>query len=144
MKIGVDSSVMVAGLHANHPLHVPAADWLIGNIDDNDLIAAHHSILETYAVLTRLPGNLRVTGAEARQLLEASIRPHIRIAAFAPESIWSSIDAMATSSAVGGQAYDAFIAGILTAAGVDAVATFNTAHFQRVAPRLRVIDPSQP
>ena len=69
MKIGVDSSIIVAGVHANHPLHAVAADWLIRNISENELIIAHHSILEAYAVLIRLPSTLRISGTEAKQLL---------------------------------------------------------------------------
>jgi len=42
MKIGVDSSILVAGIHANHPLHAVAASWLISNIPLHELIVTHH------------------------------------------------------------------------------------------------------
>ena len=56
MNIGVDSNVIVAGVHANHPYHALAANWLVQNLAEHQLMAAHYSVLESYAVLTRLPG----------------------------------------------------------------------------------------
>ena len=144
MKIGVDSCILVAGIHASHPLHAVAADWLIRNISSNELIITHHSILEIYAVLTRLPGELRITGPEAKQLLESTVRPNMQIADFSASSIWDCIDSLVNHSAVGGQSYDAFITEILTNAGVEAIATFNTTHFIKLASHLSIIDPSKP
>ncbi len=82
MKIGVDSSILVAGIHANQPLHAVAASWLINNIPLHELIVTHHSILETYAVLTRLSGELRLTGLEAKQLLLVTIKANMEVADF--------------------------------------------------------------
>ncbi len=144
MKIGVDSSILVAGLHANHPFHGPAANWLLHNIPLHQLIAAHHTILETYAVLTRLPGTLRITGPEAKQLLGTTVRPNVQIAAFSGASIWDCVDSLVEKAAAGGQSYDAFIAGILVSAGVEAIVTFNTRHFSQFADDLALIDPSKP
>jgi predicted nucleic acid-binding protein len=144
MKIGVDSSVLIAGVHANHPRHAAAATWLIRNIPLHELLVAHHSILETYAVLTRLPGDFRVTGAEAKQLLEATIKTNMQVAEFNASSIWDCIDSVVNHSAVGGNSYDVFIAGILYRSGAEAVATFNTRHFSEFSFQLSIIDPSQP
>ena len=52
MKIGIDSSVIVAGVHANHPRHAAAAQWLVQALTAHELIVCHHSVLESYAVLT--------------------------------------------------------------------------------------------
>lgn len=87
MKISVDGSVLVAAVHANHPLHVVAADWLATRMAEDELWVTHHAVLETYAVLTRLPGPLRVTGDEARMLLDRTVRPHLRLAGFEPDWI---------------------------------------------------------
>jgi predicted nucleic acid-binding protein len=144
MKIGVDSSILVAGVHANHPLHAVAAGWLIKNIPLHELIVSHHSILETYAVLTRLPGELRVTGPEAKQLLESTIKPNMRVADFSSHSIWDCIDSLVNHSALGGHSYDVFIAKILSKAGVKSIATFNTRHFSEFATKISTIDPSKP
>jgi predicted nucleic acid-binding protein len=144
MKIGIDSCILVAGVHANHPLHAVAANWLIRNIPLHELIVTHHSILEAYAILTRLPGEFRIDGIEARQLLESTIRPNMIIAKFDAASIWDYITALVNQSSTGGHSYDAFIAEILINHGIDAIATFNTKHFIRFAPQISIIDPSSP
>jgi len=144
MKIGVDSSILVAGVHANHPLHAIAANWLIRNIASKELIVAHHSILETYAVLTRLPGKLRTSGSEAKQLLESTVKSNMHVADFSSVSIWDCIDSIVSHSAVGGHSYDAFIIEILNNAEVEAIATFNTTHFIELTPDLPIIDPAKP
>ena len=144
MKIGVDSSILVAGVHANHPLHAVAAGWLIKNIPLHELIVSHHSILETYAVLTRLPGELRLTGPEAKQLLESTIKLNMRVADFSSSSIWECIDSLVNHSALGGRSYDVFIAEILSKSGAESVATFNTRHFSEFATKFSIIDPSKP
>ena len=53
--VGVDTSVMVAAVHANHPMHSAAARWLDAALGSHTVVVAHHSVLEAYAVLTRLP-----------------------------------------------------------------------------------------
>jgi hypothetical protein len=65
------------------------------------------------------------SGPEAKQLLETTVRPNIQIAACLGASIWDWVDSFVEKAAVGGQSYDAFIAGILVSAGVEAIATFN-------------------
>ena len=144
MKIGVDSSVLIAGVHANHPRHAVAAKWLIRNISLHELMVSHHAILESYAVLTRLPGQWRLTGSEAKKLLESTIKPNMRIAGFKASSIWHSLDSLVNHSAVGGHSYDVFSAEILCQSGAEAIATFNTRHFSEFFSQISIIDPSQP
>ncbi len=144
MRIGVDSCILIAGVHANHPFHAIASAWLIRNISLHELVVAHHSILETYAVLTRLPGEFRISSSEVKQLLESSIRPNMMIAPFSSTSIWDCIDSLVNQSATGGNSYDYFIAEILINFGVESIATFNTSHFIDFATSINIIDPSKP
>ena len=143
MKIGVDSSVLIAGVHANHPLHAVAAEWLIRNIPLHSLMVTHHSVLESYAVLTRLPWELRLSGSEAKQLLDSSIRANMEVADFNAASIWNCIDSLVNRSAIGGNSYDLFSAEILLQSGVEAIATFNIRHFAGFASLMAIIDPSK-
>lgn len=144
MKIGIDSSVIVAAVHANHPHHALATNWLVQSLKDHHLVVCHHSILESYAVLTRLPGELRVTPSEARDLLTATVQANMSVAGFQADSIWTMIESLAMSSVVGGHSYDAFIIEVLHSCAVEAVATFNPAHFSNLADDLQVIDPAKP
>jgi predicted nucleic acid-binding protein len=141
MKIGVDSSVIVAGVHANHPRHAAAAQWLVQALTAHELMVCHHSVLESYAVLTSLPGELRVTPSEARDLLEATVRANMVVAGFQPESIWTILESFVPITAVGGRSYDAFTACVLHASGTRALATLNPKHFAGLIEGLQVIDP---
>jgi predicted nucleic acid-binding protein len=144
MKIGVDSSLIIAGVHASHPRHALAADWLIRCLAAHELVVTHHSILEAYAVLTRLPGNLRVTPSEARDLLAASVKPNMTTAEYRPQSIWETMESFVLSSVIGGRSYDAFVASVLRTSGAEAIATLNPKHFAHLVEGLAIIDPSAP
>jgi predicted nucleic acid-binding protein len=141
VTIGVDSSLIVAAVHANHPRHAVAAGWLVRSIGKHQLVAAQHAVLEAYAVLTRLPGELRVTPSEARDLLTGTVKANMPVAE-QPEGIWGILDKLVDASVVGGRSYDALILLALQAFGVEALATLNPSHFRDLAPGLRIIDPS--
>ena len=141
MKIGVDSSVIVAGIHANHPFHAAAARWLVTSLSVNELVVCHHTILEAYAVLTSLPGSYRVTPSEARDLLTATVKANMTVAGFAPGNTWQILESLVLRSVTGGRSYDAFVASVLHAHGVHSVATFNAKHFTGLIEGLSVIDP---
>ena len=144
MNIGVDSNVIVAGVHANHPYHALAANWLVQNLAEHQLMAVHHSVLESYAVLTRLPGDLRVSPSEAKDLLTATVQANMIIPRFDSESIWPTIETLVMSSVVGGRSYDTFILLILRSVGAQAIATFNPTHFRDLESDMIIIDPSKP
>ena len=143
MKIGIDSSVIIAGVHANHPRHAAASHWLVQSLSAHELVVCHHSVLESYAILTSLPGDLRVTPSEARDLLEATVKANMVVAGFQPESIWSTLGSFVPMTAVGGRSCDAFVACVLHAYGTRAVATFNPKHFAGLIEGLQVIDPGE-
>lgn len=144
MRIGVDSSVLVAAMSIGHPLQIAATAWINSQPVENELWVTHHSVLECYSVLTRLPGAWRATGDEARRLIEATVRENMQVAPFRPELVWELLDDLAGRHVVGGRSYDAFTVALLRGAGVEAIATLNRRHFADLAPDLPIIDPSAP
>ena len=50
MTFGVDTSVLVAAVHANHPRHFAASAWLDAAFSSHEVVVAHHSVIEAYAV----------------------------------------------------------------------------------------------
>ncbi|TVR56222.1 MAG: PIN domain-containing protein [Spirochaetaceae bacterium] len=141
MKLGVDTSVLVAALHANHPFHLTAAEWLNHSFENHEVIVAHHSVLEAYAVLTRLPPEYRLTPSEAVTVLRETLEKNAAIAPFSGLSIWKVIQRLGDDAASGGAAYDAFIIEILAAAGAEAIATGNAREFRRLSRGVQIIDP---
>ena len=141
MKIGVDSSILIAAVHANHPLHKPSSRWLDQAFGDYEVTVAHHSILESYAVLTRLPGSYRLTPVEAQTVLVGTLRKNATVASFSDDMVWDIIDTMVQLPVSGGSSYDVFIIEILNKAGVECIATHNTSDFTRLTTTIKIIDP---
>ena len=144
MKIGVDSCVIVAAVHANHPLNIVAAGWLNEALSHHELIVAHHSVLEAYAVLTRLPGDLRISASEARDILQSTVRDNMQVAEFDGPDIWDILDRVIAVSAIGGRSYDAFNIDLVKKNGADSYATFDISHFEHMAGGMKLVDPSHP
>ena len=142
MRIGVDSSVLVAALHANHPIHAVATGWMISAMRKHELVVGSHSVLECYAVLTRLPGKWRISSEEALQLLRETVAANMTIADTPLKTAWDFLDSISVKNVTGGQAYDAWVIHALNSAKADRIATFNPAHFTSIAGKLEVFDPS--
>ena len=64
--IAVDTSVAVPLLVASHECHEQIAAWANGRT----LTLCGHALMETYSVLTRLPGDARVSTADAVRLID--------------------------------------------------------------------------
>jgi predicted nucleic acid-binding protein len=64
--VAVDTSVAVPLLIASHEHHAQVAAWARGRT----LCLSGHSLAETYAVVTRLPGGARVSAQDAARLID--------------------------------------------------------------------------
>ena len=120
-----------------------SARWLDAAFDAHDVVVAHHSLLEAYAVLTRLAAQYRAAPAEAKIVLRETVEGHARIAPLAAESMWDIIARLAAVPAAGGAAYDAFIIRLLSEAGADVIATYNVDDFRRLSPSVCISDPAE-
>jgi toxin FitB len=103
VRLAVDSSVAIAAIVADHEAHEDAQEAL----GESDVTIAHVAS-ETYSVLTRLPGALRLDGSSAASILGARL----------PDA-YVSLDADAHAAAparlaeahvTGGATYDGLIA----------------------------------
>ena len=106
----VDTSVAIAYLDAGHSAHRACVAALAGRT----AALAGHAAFETYSVLTRLPGPIRVLPADARTSLEAAF----------PEACWLAprrqqdlLRRVAGLGLVGGTVYDALVGEAARAAG---------------------------
>ena len=143
MTLGVDTSVIIAAVHANHPVHLSSSRWLDAAFDTYDVVVAHHTVLEAYAVLTRLPAQFRVGPDEAEIVLRETLQHNARLAPFGEDSMWNFMTGITALPAAGGAAYDAFIVRLLSEAGAEAIVTYNVDDFRRLSPHLRVTDPAE-
>lgn len=106
----VDTSVAVAALDQSHRRHTVCRAVVI----DRTPALAGHAAFETFSVLTRLPGPLRVDPADAVQIIGEGF----------PEPCWLDVDSQAallrqlrTLGLAGGSVYDALVASAAKAHG---------------------------
>ena len=98
----VDTSVALASLDASHEAH-PASRSAAMRYRPQ---LAGHATFETYSVLTRLPGALRVRPALARQVIRAAFPQSCWLSARAQDRLLVRIDEL---EIVGGAVYDALV-----------------------------------
>lgn len=135
MICAVDTSVVVAALLSWHEHHDRAARALSGLLDSSKALVVPQPVLvESYAVLTRMPAPHRLAPADAHGLLAANLKGRTRIAAVSPQSTWSLLDELAAADVRGGASYDALIVRCAVQAGAARIVTFNERDFARVAP----------
>lgn len=86
-----------------HPAHQP----VLAAVRGLDVVLTAHSMAETYAVLTRLPGDARVSASDAARLVTEGfgevLLPH-------RSSLLGLADLLAGTGATGGATYDALVA----------------------------------
>lgn len=100
----VDTSVAVPLLVANSDAHAELTTWAA----DFDLTLCGHALAETYSVLTRLPGDARVSPADAQELIDDRF---VGGAITFPETLVASLHRMLAAAGIaGGATYDAMIA----------------------------------
>lgn len=100
-EYAVDTSVAIPLMVASHPSHAAVDAWATGKT----LRLAGHALAETYAVLTRLPGDARLSPPDAVTLIEANfaVPAPLRDAT----SLHRTLSIMNVS---GGAAYDGMVA----------------------------------
>lgn len=138
-----DTSCLVAAVCSWHEDHEATRSELDRRrVERERLVLAAHSLLETYAVLTRLPAPHRLGEADALTLLEANWG-RADVVGLTPREHWEVLKTCRRLGAAGGQTYDALIAACARKAGARTLLTWNRRHFERLAPGLAVLSPEQ-
>jgi len=130
--VATDTSVIVAALVGWHEQHDPAVSALEAALARKALVIPAPVLLDSYAVLTRLPAQHRLTHADAFHLLRSSFAS-ARIAASRTRDAWSSLRAWSVNGIGGSDAYDAQVVEIARDAGAKTLLTFRKAELERLA-----------
>ncbi|HTN79786.1 MAG TPA: PIN domain-containing protein [Acidimicrobiales bacterium] len=99
----LDTSVAVALLLVSHSAHETVNE----RVRDRSVALAGHALHETYAVLTRLPGDARLSAGDAARLLLERFEPAAMLDA---EAMSSAPSELARHEIVGGATYDGLVA----------------------------------
>lgn len=126
-----DTSALLGGLIELGPA-TAAAQAVMTAVAERRVPRPHtawHCCLEFYAVVTRLPEEIRLAPADARHLLQAEVLGRFVVHQLAEEARSAFLQAAVDARVAGGRIYDAHIAEIARLAGARAVVTDNMRHF---------------
>ena len=144
MKVGFDTSVIVAAVVEGHPHHA-RANWWLRTRQKMERIAGWHAYAEAWAVLTALPIEPRVTGEVAAAVLDRLARS----LGFVSPRRSTYPSAVARCNARGlrsGAVYDALHLVTAEAEAAELFLTFNVEDFLRLAEPdgPRIVAPPDP
>lgn len=103
MTIAVDTSVAVPLLVRSHTHHVDVVRWW----DGRELTLSGHALAETYSVLTRLPGDARLSGSDAARLLDARFAAPRALSRPHAQKVHTTLSSLGIA---GGAVYDGLVA----------------------------------
>ncbi len=120
-----------------HPRHQAALRWLqrVRSGEDIGVVAAH-SLVELYAVLTRLPLNPRIAPVTARQLIVHNVLDVCETVSLTAGEYADLVDHLSQLGITGGATYDSVIMHSAAKAQVERIVTLNDRDLRRVYPRL--------
>lgn len=126
-----DTSVMVAAVCSWHEHHELATSELERRLSRKEaLIVTAPALIETYAVLTRLPPPHRLSAQDARTLLDANFLAGNKLFALDEADYRLLVKEASTQGVIGGRTYDWVITTCATKAKAAVLLTFNARDFE--------------
>lgn len=101
--LAIDTSVAVPLLVQTHAAHAAVVRWWAGR----QVALGGHALVETYSVLTRLPGDVRMAPQDAARLLQDRFSPPLLLG---PQTTRDLPDVLSRLGIAGGAVYDALVA----------------------------------
>jgi predicted nucleic acid-binding protein len=130
-----DTSVMVAAVCSWHESHDAATAELERRFARGDaLIVAAPALVETYAVLTRLPPPHRLSPIDAMTLLDSNFLTGSTLTALDVKTYTTLLRNASGKGIAGGRVYDWVIAACAVKANVSVLMTFNAKDFMPLLP----------
>ena len=135
MKIFLDTNVMVAASVRQHP-HFSRADSVLRRCADgmDEAVIHAHSLLEFHSAMTQLPRGMAVPPTAVEPLLKEGILPFVRCVALSAREIQQLQKRAGQLGLTGGIIYDLYHLAVAEKEQVGRLYTFNTGHFQQIAP----------
>ncbi|RPI24789.1 MAG: PIN domain-containing protein [Acidobacteria bacterium] len=137
MKVFLDTNVLIAASVEDHEYHSRALP-LMQSVHDgrNQGFVSAHSLLEMYAILTRLPRSPRILPIQAEALVRENVASRFTVVALTAKEYATLVKRFGGEEVVGGQAYDALHLECANKSGADRIYTFNVRHFAMLASHL--------
>lgn len=140
--IALDTSCMVAAVCSWHERHAAVAAEIERRLDRRARLAIPaHALVETYAVLTRLPAPHRLAPADAWALIKANFVDAVDVVALDGAAHAALLARLAAAGTGGGRTYDALIAEQTGVAHADVLVTLNPRHFEPPPAGVTIVEP---
>ena len=134
MRRFFDTSVLIAVFYGDHPAH-QAAIQRYRDANPKTAFCAAHSVVELYAVMTRLPVRPAIA-PEQCMLFVNDLRERFTLVGLTGAEYVATVARAAKAGLPGGKVYDALILACAGKAGAEVVYTLNANDFERIAPDL--------
>ena len=134
MKVFFDTTVFVATVLAEHPHHVSSLK-VYSQANKRHSYCSAHSLAETYATVTRLPGKLRMSCDQVLLFLR-EVQTLVTVITLDENDYLATMADAANGGIGGGAIYDALIARCAVKAQADVLYTWNLNHFNRFGPEV--------
>lgn len=132
-RTALDTSVVIPSLLSWHEHHERALPVLVAaRASIEGVILPLPVLIESYAVMTRLPPPSRLAPDVALRLLHGAFSDRTTITALDGAEAWSMLEGLPGAGISGGATHDAHILACAKKAGAERLATFNLRHFQRL------------
>jgi predicted nucleic acid-binding protein len=136
-----DATVLVAAIVGWHERHRPATAAIEAALARKSLVIPAPALLESYAILTRLPAQHRLTHADAFHLLRSSFSA-ARVTAARTRDAWSALRRWSVAGIGGSDAFDASVVEIARDAGAKTLLTFRRVELERLAiSGIEIVEP---
>lgn len=103
MTVAVDTSVAVPLVVRSHLRHADVVRWWAGQ----EVTLSGHALAETYSVLTRLPGDARLSAEDAARLLDARFTTPLVLGVSDARKVHATLSRLGIA---GGAVYDGLVA----------------------------------
>lgn len=142
----LDASIIVPGLLSWHAQHETASATLVALLQrPGKILLPLHSLVEAYAVMTRLPPPHRLSPKDALAMLEETFGKRSVLVGLDGEEGWELIRELGQRSIAGGTTYDGLIVASARKGGARRLITFNSRHFERLeSEELAIEVPGKP
>jgi predicted nucleic acid-binding protein len=134
MKVFFDTNVLVAACVAEHEHHARALP-VVQSVHQGKVegYVSAHSVLETHAILTRLPRVPRISPMQASALVAENIVKHFSVVALTGKEYAELAARLGQDNVVGGRAYDLLHLACAGKCDPDRIYTFNVRDFVQLA-----------
>jgi predicted nucleic acid-binding protein len=144
VKSFLDTSVLIATFHVEHPHHKSSFDLFV-RCKKDDACCGLHSLAEVYGTLTGMRVASRRASGDQALLFVSNIRERFTLVGLDEQEYFQTLETSAAASLLGGAIYDALLGQCALKAAAETLYTWNTKDFLRLPAAIadRVKTPDQ-